>query len=256
MSEHLVSEPLFYVLAVPIVLLVGVSKGGFGGGVGMVAVPALSLAIPLAQAAGILLPILCVMDLFALAAYRGQYSGVNVRRLLPAALAGIGAGALAFGTLDERWLRVIVGAIAVAFALPWLIGVARRRGQAPEARRPGAWGGALWGAIGGFTSTLAHAGGPPVSVYLLPQKLPPTLFVGTTVIVFTVINYVKLVPYAWLGQLRAENLATSLVLLPLAPLGIRLGRWLHDRVDDVLFYRISYVLLLITGLKLVSEGLG
>jgi hypothetical protein len=114
----------------------------------------------------------------------------------------------------------------------------------------------FWGAVGGFTSTLAHAGGPPVAVYLLPQKLHPTLFVGTTVIVFTVINYVKLVPYAWLGQLRTENLLTSLALLPLAPLGVRLGRWLHDRVDDVLFYRISYVLLLVTGLKLVSEGLG
>jgi uncharacterized membrane protein YfcA len=255
-TEHLVSEPLFYVLAVPIVLLVGIGKGGFGGGVGMIAVPALSLAIPLAQAAGILLPILCVMDLFALTAYRGQYSGENVRRLLPAALVGIGFGALVFGVLDERWLRVIVGAIAVAFALPWLVGVARRRGQAPAARRPGPWSGAFWGAVGGFTSTLAHAGGPPVAVYLLPQRLSPTLFVGTTVIVFTVINYVKLVPYTLLGQLRTENLVTSLVLLPLAPLGIRLGRWLHDRVDDVLFYRISYVLLLITGLKLVSEGLG
>jgi uncharacterized membrane protein YfcA len=255
-GEHLISDPLFYFLAVPIVLLVGVGKGGFGGGIGLVAVPALSLVIPLAQAAGILLPILCVMDLFALAAYRGQYSAVNLRRLLPAALVGIAMGALAFGTLDERWLRMIVGAIAVAFALPWLIGVAQRRGQAPAARSAGPLSGVFWGAAAGFTSTLAHAGGPPVAVYLLPQKLPPTLFVGTTVIFFTVVNYTKLIPYAWLGQLRTENLLTSLVLLPLAPLGIRLGRWLHDRLDDVLFYRISYVLLLITGLKLVSEGLG
>jgi uncharacterized membrane protein YfcA len=253
---HLVTDPWFYVLAVPIVLLVGVGKGGFGGGIGLVAVPALSLVIPLAQAAGILLPILCVMDLFALAAYRGQYSAVNLRRLLPPALVGIAAGALAFGTLDERWLRVTVGAIAVAFAMPWLVGVARRRGAAPAAQPAGIWGGAFWGTAAGFTSTLAHAGGPPVAVYLLPQKLPPTLFVGTTVIFFTVVNYTKLIPYAWLGQLSAENLLTSLVLLPLAPLGIRLGRWLHDRLDDVLFYRVSYVLLLVTGLKLMSEGLG
>jgi uncharacterized membrane protein YfcA len=255
-GAYLVSDPLFYVLAVPIVLLVGAGKGGFGGGIGLVAVPALSLVIPLAQAAGILLPVLCVMDLFALAAYRGQYSAVNLRRLLPPALVGIGMGGLAFGTLDERWLRIIVGAIAVAFALPWLVGVARRRGRAPAARPAGAWSGAFWGAAAGLTSTLAHAGGPPVAVYLLPQKLPPTLFVGTTVIFFMVVNYTKLIPYAWLGQLRTENLLTSLVLLPLAPLGIRLGRWLHDRLDDVLFYRVSYVLLLITGLKLVSEGLG
>jgi uncharacterized membrane protein YfcA len=88
---------------------------------------------------------------------------------------------------------------------------------------------------------------------LLPQRLPPALFVGTTVIVFTMFNYVKLVPYAWLGQLSADNLATSLVLLPLAPLGIHLGRWLLRRIDGVLFYRIVYGLLLITGVKLISE---
>jgi uncharacterized membrane protein YfcA len=256
MGPHLVADPLFYLLAVPVVLWVGVSKGGFGGGGGLVAVPLLSLSVPLPQAAGILLPVLCVMDLFALAAYRGQYSAVNVRRLLPAALVGIGAGALAFGTLGDRWLRLVVGVIAVAFAVQWVIGVVRRGGRVPEARRPGALSGALWGSVAGFTSTMAHAGGPPVSVYLLPQRLPPTLFVGTTVIVFTVINYAKLVPYAWLGQLRVENLLTSLVLLPLAPLGIRLGRWLHDRIDDVLFYRVTYGLLLLTGLKLVAEGLG
>jgi uncharacterized membrane protein YfcA len=253
---HLVADPLFYFLAVPVVLWVGVSKGGFGGGAGMVAVPLLSLSVPLPQAAAILLPILCAMDLFAVAAYRGQYSAANVRRLLPAALVGIGLGGLAFGTLDDRWLRVVVGAIAVAFVARWALGLFRRRGGPADARRPGALSGAFWGSVAGFTSTLAHAGGPPVSVYLLPQRLPPTLFVGTTVIVFTVINYAKLVPYAWLGQLRSENLLTSLVLLPLAPLGIRLGRWLHDRVDDVLFYRITYALLLVTGLKLIAEGLG
>lgn len=221
----------------------------------MVAVPLLSFAMPLPQAAAILLPILCAMDLFALRAYRGQYSGPNLRRLLPGGLVGIGAGALAFGALDERWLRVMVGAIAMWFAMQWVVGLFRPKGELAEGKEPGGLSGVFWGAVGGFTSTLAHAGGPPVSVYLLPQGLPPLLFVGTTVIVFTMFNYLKLIPYWWLGQLSAENLATSLVLLPLAPLGIYLGRWLLDRVSDVLFYRIAYVLLLITGLKLVSEGL-
>jgi len=255
MADLLIPAPLFYLLAVPVVLWVGISKGGFGGGAGMVAVPLLALAVPLPQAAAVLLPILCAMDLFALHAYRGTYDGANLRRLLPAALVGIAAGGLAFGALDDRWLRVIVGTIAVLFALQWILGVARNRGQEPRATRPGPWSGAFWGSVAGFTSTMAHAGGPPVAMYLLPQRLPPTLFVGTTVIVFTVINYVKLVPYALLGQLRLENLATSLVLLPLAPLGIRLGRWLHDRVDDVLFYRLSYGLLLVTGIKLLIDGI-
>jgi uncharacterized membrane protein YfcA len=256
MDTLLIAEPLFYLIAVPVVLVVGIGKGGFGGDVGVIAVPAMSFAVPLPQAAAILLPILCVMDVFAVAAYRSHYSRSNLRRLLPAALVGIGAGALAFGALDERWLRVVVGLLAVTFAVRWIVGVARLRGRAPAARPAGLWSGAFWGAAAGFSSTLAHAGGPPASVYLLPQRLHPTLFVGTTVILFTAINYTKLLPYAWLGQLRPENLATSLVLLPLAPIGVMLGRWLHDRVDEVLFYRIVYGLLLIAGLKLVSEGVG
>jgi len=237
------------------VLIVGISKGGFGGGVGVIAVPVLSIAVPLPRAAAILLPILCVMDLFALAAFRGRYSVPALRRLVPAALVGIAAGSFAFGALDERWVRLMVGVIAVAFALDWVAGVTRNRGRSPERRPPGPVAGALCGLTAGFTSTLAHAGGPPVSLYLLPQRLSPTDFVGTTVVVFTTINYVKLVPYAWLGQLRTENLATSLVLLPLAPLGVKLGRWLHDRVEEVLFYRIAYALLLLTGLRLVHDGL-
>ena len=125
----------------------------------MIAVPLLSFVMPLAQAAAVLLPILCVMDLFAVAAYRGQYSAPNLRRLLPGGLVGIAVGALAFGALDERWLRVVVGAIAVGFAMQWVLGW-----SAPEAKKPGAVSGVFWGAVGGFTSTLAHAGGPPVSV--------------------------------------------------------------------------------------------
>jgi uncharacterized membrane protein YfcA len=255
MPAGLVADPLFYLLAVPVVLIVGISKGGFGGGVGMIAVPLLSLAVPLPRAAAVLLPILCVMDLFAVRAYRGELSRPDLHRLIPGAITGIGLGAFAFGVFEERWLRVTVGAIAVAFSADWALGLSRSRGRPREARPPGAAAGTFWGLVAGFTSTLAHAGGPPVSLYLLPRRLHPTLYVGTTVVVFTIINYVKLIPYAWLGQLRADNLATSLVLLPLAPLGVRLGRWLHDRVDETGFYRIVYGLLLLTGLKLVGEAL-
>jgi hypothetical protein len=139
MEGLLIPDPMFYVLAVPVVLLVGIGKGGFGGGIGMVAVPALSFVVPLPLAAAVLLPILCVMDLFAVAAYRGKYSGVNLRRLIPSAIVGIGLGALAFGALDERWLRVIVGLIAITFSVQWLVGLARHRGRAPEPRSPGGW---------------------------------------------------------------------------------------------------------------------
>jgi len=255
MDAGLITDPLFYALAVPAVLLVGISKGGFGGGIGLIGVPIMALAVPLVQAAGILLPILCVMDLFALAAYRRHWSRANVRVLLPGSLLGIAAGAWAFGTLDEHWIRGIVGAIAVVFAGHYFAGLARRRGVERPPHDPSSWSGWLWGGLSGFTSTVAHAGGPPMSVYLMPQRLDRTIYVGTTVVMFTAINYVKLVPYAWLGALRTENLATSLVLAPLAPVGIQLGRWLHERVDEILFYRIAYVLLLVVGARLIMDAL-
>ncbi|NNL65573.1 MAG: sulfite exporter TauE/SafE family protein [Myxococcales bacterium] len=250
----MITDPVFYAVAIPAVLLVGISKGGFGGGVALLGVPMLALSIPLVQAAAILLPILCLMDLFALRAYRGQYDTANLRVLLPSALLGIAAGGLAFGALSETFIRAIVGGIAVAFSARWAVGVWRAGGGEAPVVPASPVRGLFWGASTGFASTIAHAGGPPLAVYLLPQRLSPTHYVGTTVILFTVVNYTKLVPYGLLGQLHGGNLATSLALAPLAPLGIALGRWLHDRVDERVFYRISYAMLAIVGSKLLLDA--
>ena len=124
-----------------------------------------------------------------------------------------------------------------------------------SARAPVSSRARFWGAASGFTSTLAHAGGPPFAIYLLPQKLDKTVFVGTSVIFFFVVNYVKLVPYYFLGQLNVGNLAAALLFAPLAPLGIGLGVWLHRRVSERAFYRVSYALLFATGAKLVWDAL-
>jgi len=112
----------------------------------------------------------------------------------------------------------------------------------------------FWGAVSGFTSTLAHAGGPPFAIWMLPQKLDKTVLVATSVVFFLVVNYVKLVPYAWLGQLNRMNLAASLLFAPLAPLGIWLGVWLHRRVSERAFYQVSYALLFATGIKLIADA--
>jgi uncharacterized membrane protein YfcA len=109
--------------------------------------------------------------------------------------------------------------------------------------------------VSGFTSTVAHAGGPPLAVYLYPLRMDRATLAATTVVFFSVMNYVKLIPYALLGQLSAQNLLTSLLLLPLAPLGVRLGIWLQARMSDRVFYRIVYVMLAVTGSKLVWDGL-
>jgi uncharacterized membrane protein YfcA len=246
----------FYPVAVVAILLTGISKGGFGAA-GGVAVPLMSIFIAPPEAAAIMLPILCAMDLFGVHAYRGRWAREHLNVLLPGALVGIVLGALAFGTLSVNAIRLVVGLIAVTFALNRWFGVTERIAARFAARRakPGPVAGVLWGGLSGFTSTLAHAGGPPFAIYLLPQNLDKSLFVGTSVVFFLVVNYVKLVPYYFLGQLNAGNLAASLVFAPLAPLGIWLGVWLHRRVPERAFYNVSYALLLATGTKLVWDAL-
>ena len=246
-----IEEPLFFVLAVPAVLILGISKGGFGGGLGSLAVPLVALAVSPIRAAAVLLPILCVMDLQGAWVYRGRWDAANLKILIPAALIGIGIGAFTFRYLDAAIIRLMVGALAVGFTVNyWLQSL---RGM-PTARGADRLRGTFWGAVTGFTSFIAHASGPPMSAYLLPQRMDKTRFLATTVILVLVMNYVKLVPYAWIGQFSAENLLASLLLLPLAPLGMWLGIRLHRVVPELLFYRICYGLLFIVGLKLLYDG--
>lgn len=249
----MITDPLFYLLAVLAVLITGISKGGFGGGLTVMAVPLMALVIPPFQAAAIMLPILCLMDLTGLAAYWRRWDLRSLRIMIPGALVGILLGTLTVRWVSEDMLRILIGLIAVSFAVNhWLGGRERYAGYRPG----GVAAGRFWGAATGFTSFAAHAGGPPAAIYLLPQRMDKTLFVGTTVVLFTLVNYVKLIPYAWLGQFHVGNLMTALVLLPLAPLGILLGVWLHRRISTLWFYRICYVLLFVTGLRLLWHGGG
>jgi uncharacterized membrane protein YfcA len=245
-----ITDPWFYAVAIPAILLMGISKGGFGSGAGLFATPLMALAVPIPQAAAILLPILLVMDATGLWAYRGVFSRSNMKVILVGGVAGVVLGALTFRYFDEAWIRLILGAIAIGFVLQRYL----LHAGAKAARRSTVKG-LFWSAFAGLTSTIAHAGGPPLSVYLLPQQLEKAVLVGTTVIFFAVINLVKLVPYAWLGLFDARNLATSLVLSPLAPVGIALGIFLMRRTSEALFYRIAYTLLLLVGFKLAWDGI-
>lgn len=249
----LITDPYFYLTAIPAVLIYGIAKGGFGGGLAIAAVPLMALVISPLQAAAILLPILCVMDLFAMWVFRGQWNITELRMIIPAALVGIGAGTLLFGYLDAEAIRLLLGTIAIVFTLHhWqqLYAAGRKPRQlfGPAA-------GMVAAAISGLTSFIAHAGGPPLSMYLLRRGMDRTTFVATTTVFFAVVNYVKLIPYAWLGQLDARNLMLSLILAPLAPMGIYLGKWLHDRVSDRFFFNFAYITLFIVGIKLMWDGL-
>ncbi|HET6520703.1 MAG TPA: sulfite exporter TauE/SafE family protein [Geminicoccaceae bacterium] len=247
-----ITDPWFYAAAVPAMLLVGISKGGFGGGLAIAGVPLMAFVVPPAQAAAIMLPILVLMDWIGVGAYRRSWDGPTLAVMVPGAAVGIALGGAVFGALDEGLVRLVLGAIAVVFSARYFMPGGRAEAAA---RPPSAWRGGLFGGLSGFTSTIAHAGGPPASMYLLPLRLDRTVFVGTTVIFFTAVNLMKLLPYALIGQFSATNLLTALALAPLAPVGVLAGVWLHRRIDETLFYRLCYGFVLLTGLKLIHDGL-
>lgn len=246
----MIDNPYFYPIAIIAILFVGISKSGFGGGLGVLAVPLLSLVIPPPQAAAILLPLLCFMDLFTIWHYRRNWDKRNLTILLPAAILGIILGAQFFRYLSDNHIRILVGTLSIIFVGNYFLKHTTVTKTKTSISR-----GLLWGTVAGFTSFGVHAGGPPLNIYLLPQKMNKSLFVGTTVVFFTVVNYIKLVPYAYLGQLHTDNLTTSLILAPLAPLGVWLGIKLHHRVNEKWFYNLCYSFLFITGLKLMYDGL-
>lgn len=249
----MIIDPWFYAAAIPAVLLFAISKGGFGGGLGVVAVPLMALVISPVQAAAILLPILCVMDLVALWKFRGKWVWPELKILLPASLIGIVIGTLLFEYMTASVVRLIVGVVALAFTMHFWINKQRSNSvDLPDYPRS-------YGLIGataaGFTSFVAHSGGPLISMYLLRRPLDRTDFAATAIVFFAVVNYVKLVPYAWLGQFDTDNLATSAALVVLAPIGVLIGAWLHKRVSDQFFFAFVYLLLFVVGLKLVYDGL-
>lgn len=246
-----ISDPLFYAVAIPAVLLTGISKGGFGSIFGGIAVPLMSLAISPLQAAAVMLPVLCLIDLVGFRVYYRKWDMSNLKIMVPGALIGVVIGTLTFGMFKESDIRVLVGTIAVAFTLNNWFGVTAKLGPAPKSAAKGTF----WSGVSGFTSFIAHAGGPPAMVYLLPQRLDKSTHVATANLYFMILNAVKLVPYVWLGQFSSANLSTSLVLAPLVPAGVWIGLWLQDRVSLVWFYRITQGFMFLTGLHLIYQGI-
>ena len=242
---------VFWFVAPVVVVLAGISKAGFGGGVGTIATPLMALAIPVSEASAIMLPLLIVVDCFSVFHYRSRFQRQTVLLLLSGAVAGIILGACFFNYFigNERMLKFGIGLLAVLFVAfqclrGYIFGLLKQGGS-------NTFTGVLLGAMSGFTSTLVHAGGPPVAVYLLPKKLPRDLFVGTTVIFFAVVNVLKLIPYAALGLFRPAQAGVFLILLPMSFLGVRLGVFLNKRFSEEWFQRIIYTILLLTGVQLM-----
>ena len=249
MDLPLITDPLFYAVAIPAVLLLGVSKSGFGAGFGSMAVPLMALAVSVPRAAAILMPLLLVMDLLGLAAFRRDFDARLLKFLIPFGLLGTVIGTLSFKLLDGRLVAGIVGLFTLVFLAQRLAFPPR-----PDSRPPPRWLGALLITASGFTSFVAHAGGPPLNAYVIPLKLKPVVFAATLSFFFFFINLSKWIPYAWLGLLDLPNMVTALVLLPLAPAGVVIGVRLARRINPVLFYRLVYAGMSLTGCKLVWDG--
>lgn len=245
----LITDPYFYAVTVPAVLLLGISKSGFGAGFGSLAVPMMALVVSVPQAAAILMPVLLVMDVLGMAAFRKDFDLKLLRFLIPCGLVGIVVGALLFRVLDAHVVAGLVGVFTLLF-------LAQRLLFPPQADSPPPprWLGALLTATSGFTSFIAHAGGPPINAYVIPMRLSPVKFTATMAFFFFVINLSKWMPYAWLGLLDWRNMATSLVLLPIAPLGVWVGVRLARRISQQLFYRFLYAGMFLTGVKLLWDA--
>jgi uncharacterized membrane protein YfcA len=241
-------DPLFYILAAPAIVFLGIGKGGFAG-VGMVSTPLLALYLPPLQAAAILLPIILCQDVISIWTYRRDWDAWNVKVLSVGAVIGIGVAWALAAVVSDGVVRLIVGLIGIWFVLnAWF-------GKIPDAvKQPNISSGISWGAAAAFTSTLIQAGAPPYQTFMLPQHLPKLTLVGTTTVFFAGVNVMKVAPYFALGQFSTETLGTSAVLLPFAIATNFLGIWLVRVTPTERFYRIAYALVFFISLALIFQG--
>jgi uncharacterized membrane protein YfcA len=246
---NLIADPLFYLVAIPAVVFLGLSKGGFSG-IGMVSTPLVALVMPPLEAAAILLPILLVQDAFSAFIYRRVWDPWNLKVLLPGCVVGVGAAWLFAAHVSDAAVRLMVGLIALGFVVYALL----RHYLPGEPPQPSTSHGVFWGALSGFTTTLIQIGAPPYYAFVLPQRLEKMIYVGTTVMFFAAANAMKVAPYAALGQFSTAGLWTSVLLFPLAIASNYLGVWLVRVTPEAIFYRLTEVLVLLIGLELTRQG--
>lgn len=239
----------FWAAAVAAASLVGMGKGGVPI-VGMLAVPIMALVMNPVVAAGMLLPVYVVSDMFGLYAYRHAYDRRVLAILVPGAIFGIGVGWATASIVPEDAVTLLVGLIGLAFALNLIL----RKPVVAEPKRAEVAPGLFWGAVTGFTSFVSHAGAPPYQVYTLPLGMAKAVFAGTSTIAFTIINATKLIPYYALGQLNLENLEMAAVLAVPAVIAVFAGVALVKRMPERVFFRLVSWALLLISVKLIWDG--
>jgi uncharacterized membrane protein YfcA len=246
----MITDPFFYAVAVPAVILMGLAKGGLAG-VGSAGTPLMALAVSPVQAASIALPILIVQDAVGVWAFRKTVDWAILRLMLPCAAVGILLGYALARFTPEAGLELVLGLISIGFGAQRLW--AERHAIAPS-KPPPRWISVICGVASGFTSMVANAGSPPWQIYILPRRLPRDVMIGTTAIFFATVNWLKAPAFFALGQFTRETLMTATALLPVAIASTYLGVWVVRRMDGEAFYKIIYVLSIVVGLKLAWDG--
>ncbi|MEM9967574.1 MAG: sulfite exporter TauE/SafE family protein [Pseudomonadota bacterium] len=243
----------FFCVAGPAVVFAGISKGGFGSGAAFASAAVLALVIEPGLALGVMLPLLMLIDIAALKPYWRKWSAPDVRLLLLGGVPGVLVGAAFYTVASPDLFRLLIGGVALGF-VAWQIITRRGWLQSSQQKLPDAYGFIL-GTLAGFTTFISHAGGPPAAIFLLRRGLSKTQYQSTTVLLFWVLNIVKFVPYALLGMFTAQTLLANIVLAPFALLGTWIGVHAHRVVSERMFFGITYALLLLTGGKLIWDGL-
>jgi uncharacterized protein len=238
-------------------LILGIDKSGFGGGVGIFTFPLLCLVMRVDRVAAIMLPMLCLFDLNAIYHFRQEKDLKKLAKIIPSILIGVAIGSIFWFWVGsngierfDRPLKIFVGITGILFALYIFFKDTILRHV--TSNEPNFVWTHLTGISAGITSTIAHAAGPIISLYMYVQRMNKTQYVGTVAWTFTFINFSKLPTYTFAGLFDATNLAMALVLLPVVPIGSYLGKWLHDRISEELFNRVIMICVFIAGLQLIS----
>jgi uncharacterized protein len=245
-------DPLFYLVAIPAVILMGLAKGGFAG-VGAMAMPLLALVISPVQAAAILLPLLILQDAVGMWAFRRSWDRTILMLMIPSAAVGIVLGYSLAARVSVEAVLAALGLISITFAAYRLW--SSRGGRIATARGASRILGAVLGVTAGFTAQVAHAGQPPFQMWVLPKGLAPPILIGTTAIFFGVINWLKVPAYFALGQFTRENLTTAAILAPMAVASTFTGVWLVRRVNADKFYTLIHVLMILVGAQLLWRAM-
>ena len=239
----------FFAIGIPAIIFGGISKGGFGSGAAFVAGAILALVVPPGAALGIILPLFMLVDVATLRPYWGKWHAPSAKGMIIGAIPGVAFAAWIYAAVNADVFRVLIGGICLAFVAFQL---SRSTGllKVPllPFRRRYAW---LAGAVGGFTSFVSHAGGPPTAVFMLSQGLGKTAYQATTVVTFWEINWMKFFPYFFLGIFTWDTFQGAVILAPFALLGAWIGVRAHHLVPERAFFGLTSVLLTLTGIRLI-----